>query len=352
MNLAQLVRSAVVATTPNHDVLRFLSFLSLGASVLFFYVRRRYARDIRQSQARLDAFRRELFENEGTGLTIEYAQRWPRGMRRHGGSGSGKGDGSVSHTCLVSHGIFHGCDGGMLSVTGTFPEGDTEVRVIAPSRFGYLGSPFPPDVAGSAADQADAFAALLDHLGIQKVVVLGISAGTGAAIQMVLRHSDRVEALVISSGNWPGSPTSIAPPGWATAFYSDAAMWSLRMAVPSFMKLLMGVPSGFPRGAADQEKMDELLESIFPLAPRRRGAIHDAYKSNPEVNEYPLEDIAVPTLILHARDDPLASHDAAVEAAKRIPAARMVSLDSGGHLGLGQADKTREEIAQFLSHLS
>jgi hypothetical protein len=45
--------------------------------------------------------------------------------------------------------------------------GRAGVRVIAPSRFGYFGSTLPTDA--SPADQADAYALLLDHLGVDRV---------------------------------------------------------------------------------------------------------------------------------------------------------------------------------------
>ena len=120
--------------------------------------------------------------------------------------------GSVEYTdvgegpcLLVSHGIFHGCDGGQRSARDVV----SGRRIISPSRFGYLGSFLPDNPTASA--QADAFVQLLDHLGIKSADVMGISAGTSAAVQLALRHPDRVDHLIISSGNWPGSPTSEAP---------------------------------------------------------------------------------------------------------------------------------------------
>ena len=101
---------------------------------------------------------------------------------------------------LVSHGIFHGCDGGLLAVRDVV-EGR---RVIVPSRFGYLGSTLPH--GASSATQADAFAGLLDHLAIEQVDVVGISAGTGAALQLAMRHPDRIGHLVISSGESARQP--------------------------------------------------------------------------------------------------------------------------------------------------
>ncbi len=146
---------------------------------------------------------------------------------------------------LVSHGIFHGCDGGLASVEDMI----VGRRIIVPSRFGYLGSSLP--AGATVADQADAFVAVLDHLHLSAVDVVAISAGTSAAVQLALRHPERVRHLVISSGNLPGSGRAQAPPGWASVFYTEAAMWALKVfarpmfARPMFARL-MGVPEGFP----------------------------------------------------------------------------------------------------------
>lgn len=207
----------------------------------------------------------------------------------------------------------------------------------------------PPNATG--AGQADVFVALLDHLGIDKVHVMGISAGTGAAIQMALRHPDRLHSVVISSGNWPGSPTAEAPPGWAKAFYNDPAMWLLTKVAPPMVAQLMGVPKGFPKDGEQAAYVDEMVNSIFPLKPRHDGAVFDAFTSNPEINSYPLEDISVPCLIIHSKDDPLASYEAATAAAEHIPQAKLVSLESGGHLQLGQTETVRLALTEFLQHI-
>ena len=108
---------------------------------------RAYRRDFMAAQNRLSAVRRHYISTAFG--TLEYAE-------------SGAGD-----PVLVSHGIFHGCDGGLLSV-GSILHGH---RIIAPSRFGYLGSGLP--AGASPRDQADAFAALLDHLHVLQVDMVG-----------------------------------------------------------------------------------------------------------------------------------------------------------------------------------
>ena len=299
----------------------FLVALAVVLAVVSFGVPR-YRRDLGQARARLDSLDRQSVHLDSG--VVEYTD---------------VGEGPC---LLVSHGIFHGCDGGQRAVRDIV----SACRVVSPSRFGYLGSSMPANPTAVA--QADAFVGLLDHLGVETTAVMGISAGTSAAVQLALRHPERVSHLIVSSGNWPGSPTAEAPPDWAKAFYNDPAMWLMRSIAPPLTAGLMGVPKGFPKDDEQAAYVEEMLDSIFPLEPRTEGAIFDAFSSNPEINDYPLEQVVVPTLVIHTKDDPLASYDAARAAVETIPEARLVALDSGGHLGLGQAAVVRDAIAEFL----
>jgi pimeloyl-ACP methyl ester carboxylesterase len=242
---------------------------------------------------------------------------------------------------LVVHGIFHNCVGGLLEVRGLL----TDRRVIAPSRFGYLGSSMPPNATPAA--QADAFAALLDLLGIDQIDVIGCSAGTTSALQLALRHPRRVKHLAIAVGNLPGSPTAVVQPPSAK-FQRQFVMWALRTFAPSTMtRMVAAVPKEFVMTSEDARYVNEFIDSLFPVG--TDGFIFDAFVSNADVNSYNLEAISVPTLIVHTRDDQLASHEASRRAAERIPGARFVSLESGGHLMLGQLKKGRDALARFFA---
>jgi pimeloyl-ACP methyl ester carboxylesterase len=51
---------------------------------------------------------------------------------------------------------------------------------------------------GSSSAQADVAAALLDMLEVERVAVVGISAGGSAVIQFAARHPERTRALVLA----------------------------------------------------------------------------------------------------------------------------------------------------------
>jgi pimeloyl-ACP methyl ester carboxylesterase len=93
----------------------------------------------------------------------------PAGIVEYANQGEGR-------PALVIHGAGGGYDQGLLIAASLLGPG---FRVIAPSRFGDLQTPVPKDTSPAA--QAEAHAALLDWLGIDKVIVVGVSAGAPSA---------------------------------------------------------------------------------------------------------------------------------------------------------------------------
>lgn len=286
---------------------------------------RRYRHDADAARARLAAVNRIVISTAFG--AVEYAER-------------GRGE-----PVLAIHGIFGGCDQGLLAVGDLLPGR----RVIAPSRFGYLGSALPPGV--TPAEQADAFAALLDQLAIPSCDVIAFSAGATSALQLALRHPGRVQHLMVISGNWPGSRTADhQPQANRLLVRSELPMWAVAAFARPVMARLLGVPKGRPLTAADTRTVTGLIDGIFPVVPRAEGVIFDFFVSSPDVNTYDLVTLTVPTLIVHARDDPLISYDTARRAAARIPGARLVSADRGGHPLLGQQEAIEPELAAFLAN--
>jgi pimeloyl-ACP methyl ester carboxylesterase len=138
-----------------------------------------------------------------------------------------------------------------------------------------------------------------------------------------------------------------------------SAFWALRVFARPLLERIAGIPAGYVVTAADRPKVTGVLDSFFPFAPRARGTIWDGYVGNPDIATYPFEQVSVPTLVVHGKDDPLASHDDARAMAGRIPGARFISIDRGGHIltaddhdaravsvrgaGLGEIDVGRED---------
>jgi pimeloyl-ACP methyl ester carboxylesterase len=298
-----------------------LAGLAAGLTLIASYVSLRYRRDAKAARTRLAAVDRHVVSTRWG--DVEYAER---------GAGT---------PVLIVHGIFHNCVGALLSARDL---GD--FRFVALSRFGYLGSSMPP--GATPAHQADAIAALLDALGIEQIDVIGESAGATSALQLALRHPTRVKHLAVLVGNLPGSPTAVVQPRFASLFNRQFPLWVLWNVAPSIMvRLVAGLPKGFALSDKDVRLVIEFIESLFPVS--AAGVDFDAFVSNADVNGYNLEAISVPTLIVHTKDDQVASHEASRRAAERIQGARFVSLESGGHLMLGQSKIVRDTLAGFFA---
>jgi pimeloyl-ACP methyl ester carboxylesterase len=247
---------------------------------------------------------------------------------------------------LVIHGNGGGFDQGLGLAEAYIDQG---FQVIAPSRFGYLRSPVP--LGADLAMQADAYACLLDSLGIGRVAIFTTSAGVTSTIRFALRHPERVSGLILHSPNAPGEVGLVAPPRavFSALVHSDYGFWAMSTYMRPLMQSLVGVPKDFALTPEYQAQVQEILASSLPVDPRGDGIVFDTYVSNPEINHYPLEDVKTPTLVISAVDDPMALHSGARVLAERIPDARLVAVPDGGHIMLGHGDEVRQEVSQFLS---
>lgn len=282
-----------------------------------------YRRDIEAARRRLADCERRILRDSRFG-DIEYTE-WGQGP-----------------AMLLSHPLFGGADM-MTGFAGTYIGAGH--RFVAPSRFGYLGSSLPP--AAMPADQADAYALLLDRLGIDRAAVFGYSGGGPSAIQFALRHADRTTALILMASALPGK-AGAPPKAVAQAFFgSDRLFWILKSCAPSLFARILGMPKGFRPTPGERGRIEQTMDSLFPIHPRKRGVLFDLYVSNPDVQAYPLEQISVPTLIINAKDDGLSAFGNAARARGRIRRSKLVAIDRGGHLLLGSEDRIKEEIAAF-----
>lgn len=252
---------------------------------------------------------------------------------------------------LSIHGAGGGYDQGLANGADLIGAG---FRVIAPSRFGYLSTPIPADTSPAA--QADAHAALLAALNVDTAVVVGLSAGARSAIELALRHPDKVAVLIlIVPGTYSDkSPVAIEPSrGSRFAFWlvnagADFAWWATEKVAPSVLIRFIGVPPDVVAAApaAEQERVMQIVRSVQPLSRRFPGINID---SNPDRRRPSMENVGVPTLVISARDDLFNTLPAAEFAARTIPNARLVVFDTGGHLLVGHELEVRRIVADFLA---
>jgi 2-hydroxy-6-oxonona-2,4-dienedioate hydrolase len=251
---------------------------------------------------------------------------------------------------LVIHGAGGGYDQG-LYIGEMLGNG---LKVIAPSRFGYLRTPLPRD--SSAVAQAVAHAALLDALGVQRAVVVGVSAGAPSAIEFALRYPQRTSALIlmVPMAYAPGQvPTLDESPSSKAVLAlilrgADFGYWAASHAARSSVVRFLGVPPDLERAAPAEVRaaVTRVMNSVEPLSWRLDGLRADsAFRLQP----WPLERIAVPTLVMTSKDDLFNTLPAARFTAEHIPGAKLVVFDSGGHLFLGRSNEVKAAVGAFLA---
>ncbi len=255
---------------------------------------------------------------------------------------------------LMVHGSGGGHDQGM-AFAGTLAQ--RGIRVIAMSRFGYLRTPMPLDATPAA--QADAHVCLLDALGITQAAVAGGSAGGPSALQMAIRHPDRVSALVllVPLAYKPSTSADSAKPlaPWAEALLmrligSDFLFWAgLHVAKDQVIQYVLATPPEQVNAASPTERarVNAILDHILPVSERAAGLRSDSVLRT-SLGPSALVTVRVPTLIVGVRDDGFGTYASAEYTANHIKGAKFVGFEHGGHVWVGHDGEVMQEISKLV----
>ncbi len=258
---------------------------------------------------------------------------------------------------LMVHGSGGGHDQGMAFAGKLVQRG---IRVIAMSRFGYLRTPMPLDATPAA--QADAHVCLLDALGINQSAVVGGSAGGPSALQMAIRHPDRVSALVllVPLAYKPSTSADSAKPlaPWAQALLmrliaSDFLFWAgLHVARDQVIKYVLATPPEQVTNASLQERarINAILDHILPVSARAAGLRSDSVLGK-SLGPSALDTVRAPTLVVSVRDDGFGTYASAEYTASQIKGAKFVGFEQGGHVWVGHDDEVMAEIATLVKRV-
>ncbi len=188
------------------------------------------------------------------------------------------------------------------------------------------GEPLPP-VPYTLSDMAADGIGLLDHLGIARAHVAGVSMGGMIVQTMAIEHPSRVASLtsIMSSPGDPrvGAPTRAArdvllapPPADREAFLAAAPrvkVWHSKRYFDEADVVALAAAqydrSFYPEGALRQ------LAAIYASGDRSEG----------------LAALDVPTLVVHGRDDTLITPGGGERTAELVPGSRYLLLSDMGH---------------------
>lgn len=249
---------------------------------------------------------------------------------------------------LLLHGAGGGFDQGLWMGNTFLRDG---YKFISVSRFGYLNSPIPS--GASIKSQAAVYAALLDHLNIDKVIVVGGSAGGSSAMQFVNDYPNRSQALILISAVSMVDHSLDDLPVQVRIIHliqqSDYVYWVFTELLQSTILELMGIPPNTYKifTPEQKEQAQAMLDDMHPMSRRYAGTFND----NVMIQSFDLTKsrISVPTLIVHSKDDALVGYHHANHAHKNIRQSELVLLADGGHAMLTKIYDIRKLTRDFIS---
>lgn len=179
-----------------------------------------------------------------------------------------------------------------------------------------------------------ALSAVLDHLGLERVALLGPSGGGAPAVAFAARHPTRVTHLILYATAVTRGPSELGDAMRALI----RANWALGSKALATLKLEGEAPDAAAWHADVQcaAATPEMAAELMAL--RRRVDLRPL-----------LPKVTAPTLVVHRRGDPYVPFAASRDAAASIVGARLVPLDGNNHLPFfGDSTSVIETILAFL----
>lgn len=198
---------------------------------------------------------------------------------------------------------------------------------------------------------------MLDHLGIERLPVIGGSAGALSATAFALRHPDRCTALILLvpaanvSGSDPVEMTALQQKAVRSLLNSDFIYWSALELAPE--RLIGTLLATDPRlllkvSLSERARAFAILSEIMPIHARAKGMMNDARQAG-HPSKMDFSHLNMPVLLISAEDDRFGTAATARKIAAIVPHAQLTILPDGGHIWLGHDDEVAQRIHAFVS---
>jgi pimeloyl-ACP methyl ester carboxylesterase len=218
-------------------------------------------------------------------------------------------------------------------------------RIITPDLRGFGGSQLGYDEP-SLDHMADDVAALLDSLGLDRVVLGGLSMGGYAAMAFARRHRERIAGLLLADTKAAADPEAARTNRHRIADVLDES-GTTQVLLDDVLPALLGETTVVERPMV-QGRVRALVEDAPPpaaaWAQRAMAARPDSFDT--------LRAVTVPALVVAGEQDALSTLADAQAMVDALPEARLVVVPRSGHLTAVEAPEAFNAAArEFLSSL-
>ncbi len=197
-------------------------------------------------------------------------------------------------------------------------------RVVAPDYPGFGRSPRTP-AQPDVRYYAEAVRGLLDRLGLERVILGGVSMGGYVAFECMRLFPERVSALVLA--NTRPDPDSEEARETRKEMARRVATEGIGALAEIQMERLLAPATR----ENDEELVERVRAMILENSPDGAVAALGAMRERPDSTPL-LTEIEVPTLVVGGEEDSISSPEVMSRMAEKIPNSRHVSLPRAGHL--------------------
>jgi 2-hydroxy-6-oxonona-2,4-dienedioate hydrolase len=199
-------------------------------------------------------------------------------------------------------------------------------------------------------DHVNALLLALDELGIEKVALVGNSMGGMTSLRFTIEHPDRVSHLITMGAPSPG--TNVFAPAGAPSEGMKTLLAAYTDPSPANFKRLVSIMAYDQSFATDElaaERSANALAHPEHLVSFQTHMASAAKKFQALGSR--LAEIAVPTMVMHGRDDRTVSFEASLRTVAVVPNARLVLFNRCGHwVQLEHAAEFNRLVAQFVAN--
>lgn len=195
------------------------------------------------------------------------------------------------------------------------------------------------DNAYNLEDMAKDCLAILDHLALDKVHLVGASMGGMIAQRLAISHGDRFHSMtsIMSSGFMGDPKLTLIPRKFKRNLFKIFAKYGWRPTEHNSTKLALSIVKLLRNNKNYNVNVRDIAQKLKYDMRKRKGFNRRVVKQHSEAIEISgsrygeLGQIKIPTLVIHGKQDPLVKFEHAKKYAPMIPNAKTLYLNGMGH---------------------